>query len=107
MFSPSVALPRAFFRPRPLQNLVLADEIVSLDPMIDAKVLNLLPHSESPQIFAACGRGSRSSFRTLRHGFGVEEVVSCDVRSSPNGVWATKRTEYGENSTSPQILAEI
>ncbi|KAJ7819941.1 CPSF A subunit region-domain-containing protein [Mycena olivaceomarginata] len=90
MFSPSVALP--------------PDEIVSLDPMIDAKVLNLLPHSESPQIFAACGRGSRSSFRTLRHGLGVEEVVSCDVRSSPNGVWATKRTEYDIDATDMYIV---
>ncbi|KAJ7644170.1 CPSF A subunit region-domain-containing protein [Roridomyces roridus] len=82
-------LPHVYFHPRPLQNLVLADEIISFNPIIDAQVSG----TESPQIFAACGRGSRSSFRTLRHGVRVEEVVSCDVQSTPNGVWAIKRAE--------------
>ncbi|KAJ6491555.1 mono-functional DNA-alkylating methyl methanesulfonate N-term-domain-containing protein [Mycena vulgaris] len=93
MADPSKSLPRVYFQPRALQNLVLADEIASLHPIIASQALNLLPQSESPQIFAACGRGFRSSFRTLRHGLDVEEVVNCDVRSSPNGIWATKRTE--------------
>ncbi|KAJ6569520.1 CPSF A subunit region-domain-containing protein [Mycena capillaripes] len=93
MANPSESLPRVYFSPRPPQNLVLADELTSLNPVIDSHVQNLLPHSECPQIFVACGRGSRSSFRTLRRGFDVEDVVNCDVRSSLNGIWATKRTE--------------
>ncbi|KAJ7287318.1 CPSF A subunit region-domain-containing protein [Mycena rebaudengoi] len=93
MSDPLTPLPWVYFRPRPVENLLLADDISSLHPLIDAKVLNLLPKSESPQIYAACGRGSRSTFRILRHGIRIEEVVDCDVRSSPNGMWATKRTE--------------
>jgi splicing factor 3B subunit 3 len=92
MADPSVPLPHAFFCPRPLENLVIADELV---PILDSKVMNLLPNSDTPQIFAACGRGSRSTFRTLRHGLEVEESVSSDLPGIPNAVWTTKRTEDG------------
>jgi hypothetical protein len=95
MADPTLPLPRAFFRPRPLENLIVADELESLDPIIDSKVLNLLPNSDTPQIFAACGRGARSTFRTLRHGLEVEESVSSDLPGIPNAVWTTKRTEDG------------
>lgn len=95
MADSNLALPHAYFRPRPLENLVIADELESFDPILDSKVLNLLPHSDSPQIFAACGRGPRSSLKTLRHGLEVEESVSSDLPGIPNAVWTTKRTEDG------------
>ena len=95
MADPNIPLPHAFFRPRPLENLVIADELESLDPILDSKVMNLLPNSDTPQIFAACGRGARSTFRTLRHGLEVEESVSSDLPGIPNAVWTTKRTEDG------------
>ena len=75
MADPTAPLPRAYFRPRPLDNLTLVDELDSLCPIIDSKVMNMLPNSDTPQIFAACGRGARSTFRTLRHGLEVEEVL--------------------------------
>ncbi|KAH9992487.1 CPSF A subunit region-domain-containing protein [Russula vinacea] len=87
---PHQSLPRAYFRPRPLENLALADEIESLNPILDAKVLNLLPNSDSPQIFTLNGRGSRSMLRTLRHGLEVEETVSSDLPGIPNAVWTVK-----------------
>ncbi|KAF8639781.1 hypothetical protein AX17_001041 [Amanita inopinata Kibby_2008] len=93
MADPSMPLPRAFFRPRPLENLVVADELESLDPVLDAKVLNLLPNSDTPQIFTACGRGARSTLRTLRHGLEVEETVSSELPGIPNAVWTTKIRE--------------
>ncbi|KAJ3510268.1 hypothetical protein NLJ89_g4774 [Agrocybe chaxingu] len=93
MANSSSPLPRAFFRPRPLENLVIADELESLDPILDSKVLNLLPNSDTPQIFTACGRGPRSTLRILRHGLEVEESVSSDLPGIPNAVWTTKRTE--------------
>jgi splicing factor 3B subunit 3 len=96
MADPQAGLPRAYFTPRPLENLALADELESLDPIIDSKVLNLLPNSDTPQIFAACGRGARSSMRILRHGLEVEESVSSDLPGIPNAVWTTKRTEDGK-----------
>ena len=95
MADPASPLPRAYFRPRPLDNLTLVDELESLDPIIDAKVMNLLPNSDSPQIYAACGRGARSTFRVLRHGLEVEEVVSSDLPGIPNAVWTTKLKEDG------------
>ncbi|KAJ6476021.1 CPSF A subunit region-domain-containing protein [Mycena vitilis] len=96
MSDPSAPLPHAYFRPRPLENLVVADEIESLDPIIDSKVLNVLPNSDAPQIFTACGRGARSTFRTLRHGLEVEESVSSELPGIPNAVWTTKRREDDE-----------
>jgi len=51
MANPTLPLPRAYFRPRPLENLVIADELESLDPILDSKVLNLLPNSDSLPIF--------------------------------------------------------
>lgn len=96
MADPSFPLPHAYFRPRNLDNLTLVDEMESLCPILDSKVMNLLPNSDTPQIFAACGRGSRSSFRMLRHGLEVEEVVSSDLPGIPNAVWTTKIREDGE-----------
>ncbi|CED84295.1 pre-mrna-splicing factor rse1 [Phaffia rhodozyma] len=82
-------LPSAYFRPRPLDNLALSDEVHSLDPIVDAKVANLLGQ-DTPQIFAACGKGSRSSFRMLRYGLEVSETVSSELPGVPNAVWTTK-----------------
>ncbi|KAJ7824665.1 mono-functional DNA-alkylating methyl methanesulfonate N-term-domain-containing protein [Mycena olivaceomarginata] len=96
MSNPGAPLPHAYFRPRPLENLVVADEIESIEPIIDSKVLNVLPNSDAPQIFAACGRGARSTFRTLRHGLEVEESVSSELPGIPNAVWTTKRKEDDE-----------
>lgn len=95
MADPTVPLQHAHFRPRPLDNLALADEVESLDPILDSKVMNILPNSDTPQILAACGRGARSSFRMLRHGLDVEESVSSELPGIPNAVWTTKQREEG------------
>ncbi|KAF8748922.1 CPSF A subunit region [Rhizoctonia solani] len=78
----SSPLPPCYFRPHPLDNLVLADEMTSFCPILDARILNLFGptsgvpatlQSDTPQFYLACGRGARSSFRMLRHGLEVEE----------------------------------
>jgi len=86
MANPSLSLSCAFFRPCPLENLVVADELGSLDPIIDSKVMNLLPNSDTPQNFAACGRGPSSTYKTLRHGLEVEESASSYLSGTPNAV---------------------
>jgi splicing factor 3B subunit 3 len=96
MAQPNQPLPRVYFRPRPLENLALADELESLNPIIDSKILNLLPNSDTPQIFTLNGRGSRSVLRTLRHGLEVEETVSSDLPGIPNAVWTVKTRSDGE-----------
>lgn len=98
MENPSNPLPRVYFTPRPLENLRLVDELASLNPIIDSKVLNLLPNSDTPQIYTACGRGARSTLRTLRHGLEVDEFEVAPVTSAPNGVWWTKIKETGEGT---------
>jgi splicing factor 3B subunit 3 len=92
MRDPNEALPLAYFQPRPLENLLLTDTVDSLNPIIDAKVMNLMPNvSDTPQFYVATGRGARSSFRLLRHGLEVEETVSSPLPSGiPNAVWTTK-----------------
>ena len=97
MAQPNQQLPRVYFRPRPLENLALADELESLNPILDSKVLNLLPNSDTPQIFTLNGRGSRSVLRTLRHGLEVEETVSSDLPGIPNAVWTVKTRSDGES----------
>lgn len=82
-------LPAATFRPRPLDNLVLADELDSLNPIIDAKVANFLGE-DTPQIYTACGRGARSTVRILRQGLEVVEAVGSELPGAPIAVWTTK-----------------
>jgi splicing factor 3B subunit 3 len=91
-------LPFAYFTPRPLENLLLTDSMDSLDPVTDAKVMNLMGiASDTPQILAACGRGTRSTFRTLRHGLDVQELVNSGLPGTPNAVWTVKVNEAGES----------
>lgn len=93
MKDPSRPLPRVYFRPRPLENLVLLDELESLCPVLSARVVNL---PDAPLFYAACGRGHRSTFRTLRHGLEVEEAGNSDLPSIPNAVWTLKLTQNDE-----------
>lgn len=94
-------LPFAYCSPRPLENLILTESIDSLNPVVDAKTFNLLGvASDTPQIFAACGRGARSTFRTLRHGLDVQELVNSPLPGTPNAVWTLKVNEEGEHNSS-------
>ncbi|GMK57012.1 hypothetical protein CspeluHIS016_0308520 [Cutaneotrichosporon spelunceum] len=90
-------LPYAFFNPRPLTNLLLVDTQTSLDPILDGQVVNLLGGaSDTPQIYAACGRGPRSTFRSLKHGLDVNVLVSSGLPGVPNAVWTLKLSEEDE-----------
>ncbi|RPD53419.1 hypothetical protein L226DRAFT_617381 [Lentinus tigrinus ALCF2SS1-7] len=97
MAEPGASLPRITFHPHKLENLALVEEMESLDPIVDSKVLNLLPDAGTPQIFAACGRAHRSTFRTLRHGLDVEESVREDLGAIPKAIWTTKLKEDDEH----------
>lgn len=45
-----------------------------------------------PQIFAACGRGPRSSLRVIQHGLSVEELADNELPGTPLAVWTLKET---------------
>jgi splicing factor 3B subunit 3 len=74
---------------RGLRNLGLVDEMDSLMPLIDAAVANLT-NEDSPQIYALCGKGARSSFRILKHGLRVTEIAGSDLPANPNAVWTVR-----------------
>ncbi|ORZ13418.1 CPSF A subunit region-domain-containing protein [Lobosporangium transversale] len=82
---------RVYFKPRPLENLLLVDELASMAPLTDAKVLNLTDE-DTPQIYALCGRGARSTMRILRHGLEVTEMAVSPLPANPTAVWTTRLT---------------
>ncbi|OJD22260.1 pre-mRNA-splicing factor rse1 [Blastomyces percursus] len=91
----SEPLAPAYFRPRPYENVNLVESINSLNPLMDCKVANLTD-DDAPQIYTICGTGARSSFRTLKHGLEVSEIVESELPSVPSAVWTTKLTREDE-----------
>ncbi|KAI9795517.1 MAG: pre-mRNA-splicing factor rse1 [Piccolia ochrophora] len=84
-----------YFHPRSAENVNLVESIESMNPIMDCKVTNLT-EDDAPQIFSICGTGARSSFRTLRHGLEVSEIVESELPSIPSAVWTTKLTRSDE-----------
>jgi len=80
-----------FFDPRtPLRNLHLVDEMESLCPVIDAQCHELLGE-ETPQVYALCGSGPRSSLKILRRGVALSEMAVSPLPGTPNAVFTVKK----------------
>jgi splicing factor 3B subunit 3 len=62
-----------------------------MNPLMDCKVANLLDE-DAPQIYSISGAGARSSFKTLKHGLTVSEIVESELPDRPEAVWTTKLT---------------
>ncbi|KAJ9222055.1 hypothetical protein DTO169C6_5684 [Paecilomyces variotii] len=92
---PSDPLEPVYFRPRGAENVNLVESINSMNPLMDSKVANLTD-DDAPQIYTICGSGARSSFRTLKHGLEVTEIVESELPSIPSAVWTTKITRADE-----------
>jgi splicing factor 3B subunit 3 len=76
--------------PRPLQNLLHIDDVDSLSPILDARLVD--PHKTgSPYIATLCGRGPRSTLRMLQHGLAVSEMAVSDLPGNPNAVWTVRK----------------
>ncbi|MCJ1401796.1 pre-mRNA-splicing factor rse1 [Xylographa trunciseda] len=80
-----------FFHPRAAENVNLVDSMPSMNPIMDCKVANLT-EEDAPQIYSICGSGARSTFRTLKHGLEVNDIVDSELPSVPSAVWTTKIT---------------
>ena len=78
------------FKPRPLLNLVPTDDIENLAPITGCKVADLA-NDDSPQLYTACGRGPRSSIRTLKHGLEVTQWAETKLPGNPTAVWTVKQ----------------
>uniref|UniRef100_A0A7M5U5X2 Splicing factor 3B subunit 3 n=1 Tax=Clytia hemisphaerica TaxID=252671 RepID=A0A7M5U5X2_9CNID len=87
-----------FFHARDLQNLVCVDEMESLAPIMHCKVADLA-NEDTPQLYAACGRGPRSSLRVLRHGLEVSEMAVSELPGNPTSVWTVKRNVTDEQDS--------
>ena len=85
------ALEPVYFHPRAAENVNLVESIDSMNPQIDCKVANLTDE-DAPQIYSVCGSGARSSFRTIKHGLEVNDIVDSELPSIPHAVWTTKIT---------------
>lgn len=86
---PNTPLEPVYFYPRPAENVNLVESIDSMNPQMDCKVANLTDE-DAPQIYSVTGTGARSSFRTLKHGLEVNEIVDSELPSTPHAVWTTK-----------------
>lgn len=84
-----------YFQPRKLRNLIQLDEIESLMPILDMKVMNMF-EEETPQVFTLCGRGPRSSLRILRPGLAVTEMAVSQLPGLPSAVWTVKKSVNDE-----------
>lgn len=84
-----VAYEPVYFRPRPAENLALVDTMSAMNPLLDCKVANLTGE-DAPQIYTICGSGPRSTFRTLKHGLEVNEIVESELPGIPSAVWTLK-----------------
>ena len=80
-----------YFHPRLAENLSLVESIDSMNPLMDCKVANLT-EEDAPQIYSICGTGARGTFRTLKHGLEVSEIVESELPGVPSAVWTTKLT---------------
>jgi splicing factor 3B subunit 3 len=77
------------FKPRALKNLLLYDELPSLSPVLDMKVIDATAEG-TPQIYCLCGRGPRSTMRVLKHGLSVSEMAVSALPGRPHAVWTVR-----------------
>ncbi|EAQ88740.1 hypothetical protein CHGG_05359 [Chaetomium globosum CBS 148.51] len=88
-----------FFDPQPSGNLSLVETIESMNPILASGVVNLREGDDAPQIYSACGSGTRSHFRILRHGLEVNEIVASELPGTVSAVWTTKLTSQDKHDT--------
>ncbi|KAF4690876.1 Splicing factor 3B subunit 3 [Perkinsus olseni] len=98
------------FKPRTLKNLTPFDELSSLAPITDMKVMDCFSTqtqvmqqdgsgmqqvvttgmSVGCQIYALSGRGPRSALRILRHGLTLGEAGASELPGQPNALFTIK-----------------
>lgn len=82
--------PLVFSPTSPPKNLALVDDLDSLAPLLSLQAANL-GGEEVPQMYAACGRGPRSSLRVLRPGLAVTELAASPLPAAPTAVFTLRK----------------
>jgi splicing factor 3B subunit 3 len=85
-----------FFEPRPLRNLLLLDDVLSLSP-ITALIAAPGAPADAPALMAACGSGSRSKLAQLRPGVAVTELAVSSLPAAPTAVWTVRKSVLDEH----------
>ena len=81
-----------FFDAVGLRNLVAIDRLESLCPVLDAQCHELLGE-ETPQVYALCGVGARSTLKVLKRGIAVTEMAVSPLPGNPNALFTVKSRE--------------
>lgn len=92
---PKASYEPAYFYPRPAENIALVESIPAMNALIDSKIANLTGE-DAPQIFSVCGSGARSTFRMLKHGLEVNEIVASELPGIPSAVWTLRLSREEE-----------
>ncbi|PAV75017.1 hypothetical protein WR25_06349 isoform C [Diploscapter pachys] len=87
-----------FYAIRPLKNLVEIDHVESLSPLISSHIGDVA-REDAPQIYALCGRNSRSHLKILRNGLEITEMAVSELPGNPNAVWTVKRNIDDQHDT--------
>ena len=82
------------FSPRALTNLKPLDVIPSLSPLLKLHAEDLRGEG-TPQLYALCGRGSRSSLRVLQQGLSVTTLSQNALPYAPRGLWTLRDLHSG------------
>lgn len=85
------------FRPTVLKNLHRVFSLDSLAPVTSVLVGELAGNEVSPQLYALCGRGPRSSLRVLRHGLSVTELAVSQLPGVPGAVFNVRDEKAAKN----------
>ncbi len=92
------------FTPHGLQHLELVAEEESTAPITDILVDELVGEGAG-QIYAACGRGRRSSLRIMRHGLAVTDVAEAPIPGVPSDIFTVKTSP--ENAFDSYIVVSF
>jgi singapore isolate B (sub-type 7) whole genome shotgun sequence assembly, scaffold_0 len=82
------------FSPRALTNLKPLDVIPSLSPLLKLHAEDLRGEG-TPQLYALCGRGSRSSLRVLQQGLSITMLSQNALPYAPRGLWTLRDLHSG------------
>ena len=93
----NAALIAPTFRPTVLKNLHRVFSLDSLAPVTSVLVGELAGNEVSPQLYALCGRGPRSSLRVLRHGLSVTELAVSNLPGVPGAVFNVRDDKAAKN----------
>ena len=97
-----------FFHARPTpRNLLEVSSLPSMHPILDLKVsdpaqmtlANIPVTDTTPVIYVLCGKGNRSTLRTLRYGLQLTELALSDLPALPTAVFTVKTTPGAEFDT--------